>query len=374
MTDALVIGAGPTGLAVAAELAGLGVKARVFDRSDRVASSWHGHYGSLHLHTHRRRSGLPGRPLPENLPRFPSRVDMISYFERYADDKVADIRLGLEVQSVDPSPGGWRVTHTDGAEETRAVVFATGLNSRPRRPDWPGLEQFRGRILHTSDYQSSSDVEGDRVLVVGFGNSGADIALELANLGMRPHVAVRGPVNILPLTLLGLPITSLGLLPKLIGPRAADRFTAPLVRAAIGRPEDYGFECPEKGPAAQVVEDGRIPLIDHGALSAIREGRIQIRNGVEQLNGDEVVFANGDKEPFDTIILATGYDVDLRAFLPSTPDVLTPNGVPRVSGGPSGAEGLYFASYVASADGQLRQSGIDAKWIARDVARYLRAS
>ncbi|WP_146344144.1 flavin-containing monooxygenase [Phaeobacter marinintestinus] len=364
---AIVIGAGPAGLAAAACLVRQGVETRILERSDAVGSSWRNHYGRLHLHTARGRSGLPHHPMPDRYGQYPSRTDMIEYLEDYAAHFGLEPQFGVSVAAVRPAEAGWVVHHSGGEDRADAVVFATGLNGTPFRAELPGIDGFSGRVLHSSDYDAPDDLTPGRVLVVGFGNSGGEIALDLAEAGAEVTLSVRGPVNILPKEIFGLPITSMGLLRKIFSYRVADAITAPVLRAKIGRPEDYGLQSAGKGPAAQVIEDGRIPLIDIGTLGAIRDGKITVRPGVDRIDGDTVHFVDGETGAFDAILLATGYRVDLRAMLPDTPQVLSAAGKPLVSGGESGAPGLFFCSYKASAEGQLRQSGMEAEEIARLV-------
>ena len=271
---AIVIGAGPAGLAAAACLVRQGIDTGILEQASAVGSSWRNHYGRLHLHTARGRSGLPHHPMPARYGRYPSRTDMVQYLEDYAAHSGLAPRFGVTVATVRKVGASWVVRHNHGEDRADVVVFATGLNSRPFRPDLPGLAGFPGRVLHSSDYKTPDDLAPGRVLVVGFGNSGGEIALDLAEAGAQVTLSVRGPVNILPKEILGVPITSMGLLRKIFHYRTADALTAPLLRAKIGKPEDYGLISAGKGPAAQVIEDGRIPLIDIGTLAAIRDGRI----------------------------------------------------------------------------------------------------
>lgn len=363
-----VIGAGPSGLACAACLKRQGIAAEIYERTDHIGSAWHGHYDRLHLHTSRRRSGLPHLPMPKRYGRYPSRRQMIAYLEDYASTFGLHPRLGVTVRTVQPSNDGWSVTHTEGASRADAVIFATGLNGTPHRATQPGQDSFPGPILHSSDFTNAAPFKGQRVLVVGFGNSGGDIALDLAGTAAQVTLSVRSPVNILPHELFGIPITSMGGLRKILPYRWADALTAPLLRAKIGRPEDYGLRSAAKGPAAQVIEDGRVPLIDIGTLGAIKARRITARPGIAQIDGANVIFADGTTGEFDVIILATGYRTDLQPMLPDSPEALDLQGHPKTCGAPGPVPGLYFCSYKASADGQLYQSGLEARTIVRAIA------
>ena len=368
MTKALVIGAGPAGLATAACLKLYGVEAEILERAGHVGASWHKHYDSLTLHTERRRSGLPHYPMPKAGAKFPTRNEVIAYLEDYAAHFELDIQYNTDVTGVTREGGGWRATYEDGHREADAIVFSTGLNGVAHRGTVPGLDRFVGPVLHSSEYRSSATFSDQHVLVVGFGNSGGDIALDLSNGGAHPILSVRSPVNILPFRLFGIPVTSLGGLRKLLPYRIVDALTAPILRFAIGRPEDYGLVGLAKGPAAQVIEDGRVPIIDHGALAAIKAGHIDVRGGIHSLERESVRFLDGAEVPVQAIILATGYRVDLRPLLPGALDALDKVGRPRVSGGPGPVPGIYFCSYRASPDGQLRQCGIDAETISKDIA------
>lgn len=365
---AIVIGAGPAGLACSACLKKQGIEVDLLERATEIGARWRGHYDSLHLHTSRARSALPGMKMPRNWPRYPSRDQLVTYLEDYAARFDLAPLFGADVRRIEREDGLWHVSGSMGSLRAEVVVLATGVNDRPRRPEIAGLDGFSGPVLHSSSYQRPEDLPGQRVLVMGFGNSGGDIALELARAGRNVSLVVRSPVNILPKELLGIPITSFGLLTRLLPYRWADRLTMPLLKAAIGRPQDYGLTASPKGPAAQVIEDRRIPLIDMGVLAAIKAGEVTLRPAVEQFEGQVVRFADGTGRDVDAVVFATGYQIDLRPLLPGIGEVLDAAGRPLVSGGRSAAPGLYFCSFVVSANGQLRQIGLEAQAIARDVA------
>ena len=360
---AIIIGAGPAGLATAACLQEVGVEVEILDRSDRVGDSWRRHYDCLHLHTSRGRSGLPGLKFPARAGRYPSLSEVIDYLEDYAGHHALAPQFGCDVTGVAQCGEEWQVTHAQGQSTADIVVIATGINGAPRVPDWPG--QFDGPLLHSSAYRNAAPYSGKRVLVVGFGNSGGDIALDLAKAGVAVDLSVRGAVNILPKQLFGIPITSYGMLTRLLGYKLADRLTAPVLRMAVGRPQDYGLHAMAKGPAAMVIEDARIPMIDAGALGAIKAGRITVRPGIAALEGDAVRFSDGSAQPYDAVIAAIGYTVDLRPLLGDDCAALDTHGHARISGGPTAARGLYFCSLHVSPYGQLYATGQEAMAIAR---------
>ncbi len=207
--------------------------------------------------------------------------------------------------------------------------------------------------------------------MVGFGNSGGEIALDLVEAGIDVTLAVRGPVQILPRDLLGLPILTWAILYQPLPARLVDIINAPVLRLALGSMEKLGLQRAAKGPAQMVREDGRIPLIDIGTLARIRDGSIKLRGGIDRFSSDGVVFGNGASEAFDAVILATGFRPDLRSLLPDVKGVLDENGMPLVTGRATAASGLYFCGQITSPTGQLREIAIEARRIADLASRYL---
>ncbi|WP_241680881.1 NAD(P)-binding domain-containing protein [Pseudactinotalea suaedae] len=196
-----VIGGGPAGLAAAAVLGAGGLAPVVLERGEGVGTSWRGHYDRLHLHTARWLSGLPGLPIPSGVGRWPGRDDVVRYLEQYAAHHHLEVRNGVEVRRVDrdPAGSGWVLRCPQGDLETGAVVVATGYNAVPRIPDWPGLAAFTTPVTHSGDYRSGAAYAGLDVLVVGAGNSGAEIAVDLAESGARRvRLAVRRPPYLMP--------------------------------------------------------------------------------------------------------------------------------------------------------------------------------
>ena len=367
--DAIVIGAGPAGLAAAAQMRERGLGPILIEKSDAVGAVWRRHYDRLRLHTDRRNSSLPGLPMPSSFGRYPSRADVVAYLERYAE------RFGLKPvfdaaarQVRRNAQGWWRVETSEGAREAPAVVVATGSASYPYAPTWPGRETFGGPIVHSSDYRNPDPYARKRVLVVGLGNSGGEIALDLAEAGVDVALSVRGPVSILPRELLGLPIMTWAIAQRRLPARMTDAFNAPVIRLAVGSIEKLGLTPAAKGPRRMVEEDGRIPLIDVGTVAMIRAGRIKIRGGIARFAPETIVFAQSPPEPFDAVILATGFRPDLRDLLPEAKGVLADDGRPLVSGRPTAEPGLFFCGAIPSPTGQFREIGIEAARIAEAVA------
>ena len=372
MQDVVVIGAGPAGLALGASLKALGIDPLILEREACIGSAWRRHYDRLHLHTDKKRSHLPMRPFPTDTPRYVPRQQVVEYLDAYAQEFDLSPRMNTSVEAVTPIDGGWCVQITGGAIQTRAVIPATGISQQPKWGDWPGLPQFPGTVLHTRDYGRPTDLPGDQVLVVGFGNSGGEIAIDLVEAGKQVDIAVRGPVTLLPKELFGQPIGNFELLQKILPYRLVDRLTAPILRAKLGDYAQFGLRKNSKGPIAQVREDGRIPLIDLGTLDLMKQGRIKVRPGLDRLDGATVHFTDGTQVEYDAILMATGYTVDLRDMFPETPEVLDRDGRPNQSAAQLAA-GLWFCSYHPVPNGQLKEISQQAPKIAAEVAAYLAA-
>ncbi len=244
------------------------------------------------------------------------------------------------------------------------VVVATGLADYPFTPTWPGMDGFGGAILHSSAYRNPSPFAGKRVLVVGFGNSGGEIALDLAEAGVDVTLSVRGPINVVPRDLLGLPILIWSIALSRLPARVVDAITAPVLRLAVGSIEKLGLTRAAKGPRQMTEEEGRVPLLDIGTVAQIRAGRIKVRGDIARLEPKTVVFAKSPPEPFDAVVLATGFRPDLRPLLPGAKGVLSGSGQPLVSGAPTAEPGLFFCGAIPSPTGQLRAIGIEAAQIA----------
>jgi cation diffusion facilitator CzcD-associated flavoprotein CzcO len=198
MKHVVVVGAGPAGVAVAVCLRDRGLRPVLIDRANQVASSWRGRYDRLKLNTGKQFSHLPRRPYPKGTPTFPTRLQVADYFDRYARQHGIELRLGTQLERIDSWSGGWRLVTSRGDIDAQQVVVATGYEHTPSVPDWPGADGFSGDLLHSSAYCNSVPYGGRRVLVVGSGASGMEIAHDLVNGGAaKVWLAVRTPPNIL---------------------------------------------------------------------------------------------------------------------------------------------------------------------------------
>ena len=370
--DAIIVGAGPAGLACAGTMRAAGLDVTVFEKAGDVGAAWRRHYDRLHLHTDRNHSGLPGMAMSRDYPAYPSREQMIAYLESYAARFEIKPVFDTAVSRLCRDGAQWRADTAQGSIAAPIVVVATGIADAPYRPSWPGSESFAGAVIHSSEYRNPAPYEGKRVLVIGFGNSGGEIALDFANADIDVALAVRGPVQILPRDLLGFPILSWAILYRRLPARLVDVINAPVLRLAVGDIEKLGLRRATKGPRQMVEEDGRVPLIDIGTIAKIKDGSIKIRGGIDRFMTDGVIFTGESTEKFDAVILATGFRPDLRKLLPDVSDVFDQHGMPLMTGQRTSAPGLYFCGQITVPTGQLREIGIEAQRIAQSAREYLR--
>ncbi|MFF9583147.1 flavin-containing monooxygenase [Streptomyces achromogenes] len=368
-----VIGAGPGGLAVAQALRERGVRAVVLEKSDRAGASWRGHYDRLRLHTTRRLSALPGLPMPRRFGRWVARDDVVRYLEKYAEHHRLEIVTGVEVHRVERTAdgAGWLLRASGGRELTgSAVVVATGFNHTPRLPDWPGRTEYGGELLHASRYRDAAPYRGRDVLVVGAGNTGAEIAVDLAEGGAaRVRLAVRTPPHILRRSTLGWPAQYTGVLVRRLPVWLVDRLAGPVGRLSTPDLSAHGLPRPDTGLYSR-VKQGAIPVQDVGLVRAVRTGGVEVVAAVEALDGGEVVLADGSRISPDAVIAATGYVRALEGLVGHL-GVLDGRGRPVVHGGRTSprAPGLYFTGFTNPISGMLRELAIDAGRIAKAVGK-----
>jgi indole-3-pyruvate monooxygenase len=364
---ALIVGAGPAGLAAAACLERRGVHALVLEAGPSLGHSWRHHYDRLHLHTVKQQSHLPGQPFAKDLPRYPSRADVVAYLEAYATRFAIQPRTGEAVRRVRAEDGGF-VVETEGAVyRARAVVIATGLNRVPNPDRLPDQERFRGAVMHSRDYRNGEGFTGQRVLVVGGGNTGAEIALDLAEHGAQTTMALRSPVNIVPRDFLGMPTQLTSIHIRWLPLKVRDRIGRIVSRLAFGNLARYGLARPELGPLSAIELRRRVPLIDVGAIAAIKRGAIVVKPAVARFTESGAVFGDGSVGDFDVVLLATGYRPGLGEIV-AVPGALDDEGYPRDRRGGGAAAGLYFVGYHQPATGLLRQIAIDAEAVATAIA------
>ncbi|VVB17186.1 unnamed protein product [Arabis nemorensis] len=377
-TGPVIVGAGPSGLATAACLKEKGIASVLLERSNCIASLWQlKTYDRLHLHLPKQFCELPIIPFPADFPTYPTKQQFIEYLEDYA--RRFDIRpeFGQTVESAefDENLGMWCVTSVgeDGTTTEyvcRWLVAATGENAEPVVPRFEGMEKFvatGGEVKHTSHYKTGGDFAGKRVLVVGCGNSGMEVCLDLCNFDAQPSLVVRDAVHVLPREMLGTSTFGLSmLLLKWLPIRLVDRFLLVVSRFILGDTTKLGLNRPRLGPLELKNLSGKTPVLDVGTLAKIKTGDIKVCSGIRRLKRHEVEFDNGKTERFDAIILATGYKSNVPSWLKENKMFSKKDGFPKQDfpGGWRGECGLYAVGFTKRG---IFGASIDAKRIAQDI-------
>ncbi|MEO5738129.1 MAG: NAD(P)/FAD-dependent oxidoreductase [Variovorax sp.] len=370
--DIVVIGAGPAGLAVSACLREQGLPHALLEREAEAAPVWRHQYDRLHLHTAKRFSGLPLSPWPDEAPRYPSRAQVFDYLSRYASERAVAPRFGVEVQRVKRRGERFAVDTSSGPLSPRFVVVATGYNGVVNRPALPGLEGFRGSVLHASAYRNPAPYAGLRTLVVGCGNTGAEIALDLAEQGVDVVMVVRGPVHVVPRDLFGMPSQQVGVMLARLPLGLRDAIAAAAMRFAVGDLSRWGIVRPDIGLNRMIEDIGRVPILDIGTVAAIKAGRIRVLPAVEQVLEDGVRFAGDATHPFEAIILATGYRPGLERIVGGFDAIADARGRPHCFGQETAIAGLFFVGFRNPPTGALREIALETPRVAAAIKARIR--
>jgi putative flavoprotein involved in K+ transport len=369
--DVVVVGAGPAGLAAAAQLRAAGVRPIVIDRAESIGSAWRTRYDSFALHTVRWLSALPGMPIPPAYGPWVSRDDFVRYLEDYAQRFQVEPRTGVELQSVTRSPRGWELATSYGPIEAGTLVLATGACNQAFIPAFAGADEFEPPVIHSRQYRNPLPYLGKRVLVVGSGNSAAEIATDLAGSGqVRVDLAVRTPPAILRRDTRGLPTQPIGIAIGHVPARLVDPLAATLRRLTVGDLTPYGLPAP-KAPYSQFLETGTIPILDHGFVDAVRRGRITVFRGVAAFGHQDVIHDDGIRTRPDAVIAATGYRSGLEPILGPLGLLDRQNllAAPRSTRVDGSLPGLFTVGINVVISGLLREIGRDARRVAAAVAR-----
>jgi len=368
----IVVGGGASGLSAAAALSQMGIDAVVLEQDPELGGTWARRYDRLHLHTVRQFSGLAHFPISRRYPAYLSRDDVVEYLREYARHFGLRVVTCATVRRIRPrgaSSERWTVEAVDGdVWHARVVVIATGQYRQPILPPWPGRESYEGRIAHSAAYTNATPYIGQRVLVVGAGNSGAEIATDLSDHGAASvAISVRTAPPIVPRDPFGMPVQRTSILLSALPATIANRLGKLTARIVLGDLTRYGMPKGEFAP----YTTKRIPLIDVGFVEALKRGRVQVRPALVRLTQTDAVFADGTSEPFDAIIAATGFTTGLESLV-DIPGVLDERDEPRgTSGEPTAQPGLYFIGFTHSLRGHLFEANRASRRLARNVRRYL---
>lgn len=370
-SDVVVISAGHSGLAAAALIKRAGLRVVVLERSG-VGAMWRSRYERLHLHTHRLFSMLPGLRVSARRGPWIARDDMADYLERYAAHHGLEVRTGVSAERIERDGEGWRVETSEGPHVADQVVIATGYNNEAKLPGWADGGAFEGELLHGARYRNFEPYVGRDVLVVGIGNTGAEIAQDLAEHGAaRVRIAVRTPPHVLPRNIGPMPMQANTIMIWRL-PTAITDVVAKLVsRLLIGDLSRHGLATPADGIFGRHArQPDYVPLLDVGFVKQLKAGRIEVVPAVERLEGRDVVLADGSRIAPDAVIVATGYRRALEPLVGHL-DVLGEDGGPR---NPRGGEqqpqapGLFFIGFTNQLNGGVWEHAWEARRVARAAA------
>jgi putative flavoprotein involved in K+ transport len=370
--DVVVIGAGPAGLAIARELEHRhGINALVVDRAAAPAISWRTRYDNFRLNTTGFLSHLPGQRIPVTAGRWPTREDMVRYFDDYVRRQNITLELECEVKTIDRARGGWRLDTTSGEIRTRAMVLATGNYRTPIVPGWPGLSEFTGDFVHSGSFRNAWPFRDRDVLVVGAGNSAADIAVQLANNGARRiWLAVRTPPHLVRRAVAGFPSDIFLEMFAWAPARAVDPIIGLCERLMWGDLSAYGFNQPPLGLKSTVEQTGRIPTLADALVAAVRAGRVEVVGAVDAVEPDRVILCDGSCLPAAAIIAATGFSLDLDGLVGHL-GVLDDHGKPHGGFASHIGDGMFAIGYGIPPNGPLRAIRLAATPLAREIAAHL---
>ncbi|MEO8852193.1 MAG: NAD(P)/FAD-dependent oxidoreductase [Ginsengibacter sp.] len=368
-TNTLIIGASISGLACASSLQKQNIDYLIIEKQNQVAAPWRNHYERLHLHTSKRFSNLPYKKFESSVPRYPSRQQVVDYLEDYQKEFGINPVYNTEAVSIKKEANYWITQTSNGTFKSKHVIMATGAYGKPKPIKFKGKETFTGKIIHSIEYKTGKEFSGQNVLVVGFGNSACEIAIDLYENGARPSMSVRSPVNVIPRDILGIPVLELSLLMKNISPRIADKISAPLMSWLVGDLKKLGLKKLPYGPLEEIQREGKIPLLDIGTIRHIRNGNIKIYDDIELIKEKAVFFKSGKKENFDAIVAAIGYDRNYDQIVKVGKERFKDLNVSVDKQKYFGKNGLYFCGYWISPTGQFREISLDAKKIAMNILK-----
>ncbi|KAL5705482.1 indole-3-pyruvate monooxygenase [Ranunculus cassubicifolius] len=374
-TKVIIVGAGPSGLATSACLNTLRIPNIVLEREDCCASLWKKKaYDRLKLHLAKEFCNLPHMPFPADAPTYVPKDQFIAYIDNYASFFQVSPNYSRSVESAfyDENAKKWRVSAKNIVSSESEVyvadflVVATGENSKGFIPDIPGLDDFSGEKIHSSEYKLGSKYQGKDVLVVGSGNSGMEIAYDLSNYGARTSIVIKSPVHLLTTGMVRLGMRLLKHFPV----NWVDKLISKIANYYYGDLSSFGLIRPTEGPFYLKIVSGRSPIVDVGTAQKIAKGEIHVLPAVSSMAEKSVSFANGESREFDVIIFATGYRSTCNYWLKDYDFLLNNEGMPKGKFPHhwKGSNGLYC---VGLARRGLAGVSMDAQAVANDIKNLI---
>lgn len=385
--DVAVIGAGPAGLSVAYELTKAGLAPLVLERTPAVGDVWRNHYEGLRLNTGRFFSKLPGSKFPRSAGAWPSRDAVVHLLETFPARGGFAVQTGIEIKTVsyDHDRDSWLITSSDNQQfESRAVVMAIGTCRIPLIPDWTGKETFPGEIVHSARFKRAQDYAGKHVLVIGSGNSAAEIASRLTEYASSVTVSVRTPPYFLPKSIGRIPFVGWGIWLKHLPDNLIDRLLSFLQRRTTGDLTAYGLPFPVMPLTRQYAISNVVPILYGPFADDVRAGRIKIVGPIQKISGRTVhVLSTVGTAPEegnapvttlepDVVVAGTGFRTGISELV-QIPGIADEKGRSKISGDQEfeGAPRLYFIGQINPLSGQLREIRLEAGRIARKIKKRL---
>ncbi|CAL5089273.1 unnamed protein product [Urochloa decumbens] len=370
-TIVLIVGAGPAGLATAACLAQLSIPYVIIERENCSASLWRNcAYDHLKLHLAKEFCELPHMSYPADAPTYIPKDQFVKYLDSYIErfDIQPKYNTAIESCTHDEGKDCWISLACDVTTsvvvryKSKFLVVASGENSAANIPVIPGLHDFTGEAIHSSLYKSGAAYSGKNALVVWCGNSGMEIAYDLASHGANTSIVVRSPVHVMTKEIMRLGMTLVQHTPVNI----VDDLLVRMSNFVFGDLSRHGIVKPKAGPLLLKEKTGRSAVIDVGTVGLIKKGIIKVHGNISKINGNVVEFEDKKERSFDVIVFATGYKSMANTWLNNGESMLNNDGLPKKEfpNHWKGANGLYCAGLARRG---LAGIATDAKNIANDI-------
>lgn len=385
--DIAVVGAGPSGLSVAYELTRMGFTPLVLERTPAVGDVWRNHYDDVRLNTGRFFSALSGSEFPRSAGAWPARDQVVQLLETFPTRGNFTVRTGIEISKVhyDRERDIWLIMSNDNQQfESRAVVMAIGTCRIPVIPEWTGIETFSGKIVHSSRFRRAQDYTGKHVLVVGSGNSAAEIASRLTEYASSVTMSIRTPPHILPKSICGIPFVGWGIWLKHLPHNFIDILLDFLQRRTTGDLTAYGLPFPAISLTKQFAESNVVPILYGPFANDVRAGRIKIVGPIQKISKETVEVLSTVESALNSDQATTALQPDViiagTGFYTGIPELVQVSGIADEKGRPriwsdqefEGAPRLYFIGQVNPLSGLLREIRFEASKIARKISKQLR--
>lgn len=370
-TNTIIVGAGAAGLACAACLKQNNISYLILDQKKTIGEEWTNRYDRLHLHTPKIHSGLPYFKIPSEYPRYLSKDQFADYLKRYADEFQIKPLFNERVISIKQEGQSYTVFTPNNVFKSANIIIASGYARKPILPSPNQYANFKGEVIHSSNFKSGVYFKNKKVLVVGFGNSACEIAICLHEHNAKPSLSVRSPVNIIPRELAGVPIVSLAIVQQpltKISPELTDLVNRPVLQMIYGNIEKLGLKKLPYGPITQITKHRRIPLLDIGTVKLIKAGKIKVFPGIRNITSESIEFVDGRIDNFDAIVFATGFEPGMNDLLKSRVDNPENSAGPIFNGHAKEHQNLFFCGFDVAATGMLRKIADDARQIAKIIA------